>query len=556
MKNILVGVSWPYSNGPLHIGHLAGQYIVADVFARYNRMIGNKVLMVSGSDMHGTPITVNAEKKNIPVVEFVEQNHAAFLEVFKKLDIAFDLFTNTHTENHKIVVQNLIEVLDQQGFLLRQDVEQFYDEKAGRFLVDRYIEGTCPHCGYSPARGDQCDNCGHVLTPEELIDPKSKLTGETPIRKHSEHLFFDLSKFQKQLEQYIDTKEFWRKNTVEFSKAWLKEGLRPRAMSRDLDWGVPIHIQGFEDKVVYVWFEAVVGYLSAAIEWANNKNEPSSWEEFWKSAESEHYYFIAKDNIPFHSLFWPAQLLAYNEKYKSGALQNALPGETQNSPLLLPHNVVANMFLNIRGEKMSKSKGTFITADELLESYPKELIRYFFVRYAPENHDIDFMWEDIKTLNNNELVATFGNFIYRVMSYYDKRFGSEIVQNPVEDSIKDAVQKAFEEVGTSLSNTEFTNAINRVLALAQFGNQYLNEKEPWKIKDDTEALTVMTNALYIVYNLATLIAPFIPSTSDSLNSMFEKKGISTEWQAQDLPIGRIENIKPLIQKIEDTEAKE
>ncbi|WKZ30592.1 MAG: methionine--tRNA ligase [Candidatus Dojkabacteria bacterium] len=552
-KKILIGVSWPYSNGPMHIGHLAGQNIVCDVFARFHRMKGNDVLMVSGSDTHGTPITVKAEEKGIPIEEFWRENHKNFLEIFKTLQVSFDLFTDTHTENHKEVTQNFIRILDEKGYLLRKETEQFYDEKAQRFLVDRYIEGKCPYCGYIPARGDQCDSCGHVLTPEELIDPVSKLTGTTPVMRKSEHLFFDLSKLQKPLESYIKDKTYWRKNTLEFSKAWLKEGLEPRAMSRDIDWGVPVPIEGFTNKVVYVWFEAVIGYLSAAIEWAKNNGTPSAWESFWKDDTAEHYYFIAKDNIPFHSLFWPAQLIAYNSKYTGSELQSPLPGEETNRELKLPYNVVANMFLNIRGEKMSKSKGTFITAQELIDTFSPELVRYFFVRYAPENHDIDFEWKDLITLNNNELVATFGNFVYRVLSYAQKRFGDSFEFTAIDPAVEQKIVRTFEKVGTLLENVSFASAIQEVMALAQFGNQYLNEHEPWKITDNAEAKDKVSQAVAVVYALRTLIGPFIPSVTEKLSITFgEQNEVAWNWSGLPKSV-TLKEVTPLVKKVESEE---
>jgi len=497
-------------------------------------MKGNKVLMVSGSDMHGTPITVKAEEKGVSEEEFVKEHHENFLKMFAALDIQFDLFTTTHTENHKEVTQNFVRVLEENGFLLRQESEQYYDEKLQRFLVDRYVEGKCPHCGYIPARGDQCDNCGHVLTPTELIDPKSKLSGTTPVLRKATHLYFDLPKLQSQLETYIESHPEWRKNTYEFSKAWLKEGMQPRAITRDMHWGITAPIEGFTDKVVYVWFEAVIGYLSAAIEWAKNTGE--SWEDFWKGADSEHYYFIGKDNIPFHSLFWPAQLMAYNEKYKSSVLTQPLPIETRNDPLKLPYNVVANMYLNIRGEKMSKSKGTFITAQEMVEQFSPELVRYFFIRYAPETKDLDFEWEDLKTLNNNELVATFGNFVYRVLSYYQKRFGTDYaVIEDKQNEIWVEISKAFNDIDSALSNTQFTKGITAVLALAQYGNQRLTQIEPWKIKDDAVVKPFMSEMLTIVIALGVLMYPFIPSIGRNIIKQVgfsegEIKDITGKWQ--------------------------
>ncbi len=520
MKHVLIGVSWPYANGPMHIGHLAGQNIVCDVFARYNRIKGNAVAMVSGSDMHGTPITVKAEEKGIPVEQFIEQNHASFVEIFEKLSIKFDLFTKTRTENHKEVSQNFISVLNDQGFLTRKKSNQFYDTEKNQFLADRYIEGNCPHCDYFPARGDQCDKCGHVLTPEELKNPVSKLSNSTPVLRETEELYFDMSKLQSELEKYIEDKSFWRKNTYEFTKAWLKEGLKEKPISRDIGWGIPIPVKDFESKVIYVWFEAVIGYLSATIEWAKNKGNPSEWEDFWKNESSEHYYFIAKDNIPFHSLFWPAQLLAYNTKYaENKEISRPLPGETLNKKLQLPTNVVANMYLNIKGEKMSKSKGTFILAKDLLEQYSPELVRYFFVRYAPENHDIDFEENDIKTLNNNELVATLGNYIYRVLSYIKTQQEGVVYKSELDKEVDVAITNTFAETDKLLGNVVFSGSIMEVMRLAQFGNQYINTAAPWKSTDEDQKKKTLYNAVAIVRALQLLLRPYIPSLSENIARM-------------------------------------
>ena len=519
MKHILIGVSWPYTNGPMHIGHLAGQNIVCDVFARYHRIAGNKVAMVSGSDMHGTPITIKAEQLGIPVEEFVENNHNAFVEIFRRLDIKFDLFTKTRTENHKEVAKNFVSVLNDQGYLVKKTSTQYYDVEKNQFLADRYIEGTCPYCDYSPARGDQCDKCGHVLSPEELKNPVSKLSNSTPILKETEELYFDMAKLQGELEKYVSDKTFWRKNTLEFTKAWLKEGLKAKPISRDIDWGIKIPIDDFSKKVIYVWFEAVIGYLSATIEWASMQKNTSEWEDFWKNPEAESYYFIGKDNIPFHSLFWPAQLLAYNTKYGEEPLKRPLPNEKINAPLNLPTNVVANMYLNIKGEKMSKSKGTLILAKDLIDQYSPELVRYFFVRYAPENHDIDFNIEDIKTLNNNELVATLGNYIYRVLSYVKTKNESKIVQGALDPEVKKHIDTCFETAGKQLHDVSFASSIMEVMNLAQYGNQYFNNAAPWK-KDNTDDVNAtLFNATSIVRALQLLLRPFIPALSEKVAHM-------------------------------------
>lgn len=521
MKHVLIGVSWPYTNGPMHVGHLAGQNIVCDVFARFHRILGNTVAMVSGSDMHGTPITIKAEEKGVPVEEFVETNHQAFIEIFSKLSIKFDLFTKTRTENHKTVARNFITVLHEQGFLERKTSTQYYDAEKKQFLADRYIEGNCPHCDYFPARGDQCDKCGHVLTPEELKNPISKLSNSTPILKETEELYFDMSKLQKDLEDYLANKSYWRKQTYSLSQAWLKEGLRAKPISRDIGWGISLPLKDFERKVIYVWFEAVIGYLSATIEWSLQQENPSTWEDFWKNPHAEHYYFIAKDNIPFHSLFWPAQLLAYNSKYSSGedSILHPLPGETKKSALNLPYNVVANLFLNIKGEKMSKSKGTLILAEDLLKEYSPELIRYFFVRYAPENHDIDFEIKDLPVLNNNELVATLGNYVYRVASYAKTKLQGTVSTQITNSTVSQRITETFEKTQQLLEHVTFSQALQEVMSLAQFGNQYFNDAAPWKDKDLETQRAIVSNALGIVRALQLLLRPFIPTLSEKIALM-------------------------------------
>lgn len=545
MKHILIGVSWPYTNGPMHVGHLAGQNIVCDVFARFHRIMGNKVAMVSGSDMHGTPITIKAEEKGIPVEQFVEDNHKAFLEIFEKLSIKFDLFTKTRTENHKIVAQNFITVLEEQGFLLRKKTTQYFDTEKQQFLADRYIEGNCPHCDYFPARGDQCDKCGHVLTPEELKNPVSKLSQSTPILKETEELYFDMGKLQAQLEKYVEDKTYWRKSTLEFTKAWLKEGLKEKPISRDMGWGIPLPIKDFEKKVIYVWFEAVMGYLSAPIELAAIKGNASEWEDYWKGDDAEHYYFIAKDNIPFHSLFWPAQILAYNTKYQKDTLTNTLPGEQQLKPLKLPTNVVANMFLNIRGEKMSKSKGTLILAKDLLQDYSPELVRYFFVRYAPENHDIDFVLDDLKTLNNNELVATLGNYIYRVLSYVKTKNEGKVTGGPLNKEVEEAIHNTFSSTKEMLQNVSFSASLMEIMKLAQFGNQYFNNAAPWKDTDEKKTNGTLRNAVAIVRALQLLLRPFIPSLSQKIANMLQTESLMEEpntWEFRPLSLQEIHTI--------------
>ncbi len=382
-NKIFIGVSWPYASGKIHLGHLAGQNITCDVFARYHRLKGNSVLMVSGSDSHGTPILFKAEELGITPQKLVEDSHKQILNTFKNLSLLYENYTSTTTENHKKVVQNIFLVLKERGYLYTQKSEQYFDEKANKFLPDRYVRGTCPKCGAINARGDECPECGEFLSPQDLIDPYSTLSDTKPILKETEHFYLDLKKLEPKIKEWVDNNsEIWRKWVREFSKGWIKEGLKPREVTRDMKFGIPVPVEGWEDKVIYVWIEAVVGYLSASIEWAEKKGNPSSWEEFWKDSKCKHYYFIAGGNTPFHTIIWPAELLAYSEKYSDDSLweKYKLPGETQREKLNLPYDVPSNKMLLSKGKKMSKGDGTGMDADSLLKKYNSDLIRFFFVR--------------------------------------------------------------------------------------------------------------------------------------------------------------------------------
>ncbi len=536
-EKIFIGVSWPYANGPLHLGHLAGQHIVVDVFSRYHRLAGNQVLMVSGSDMHGTPITVKAEKEGVSPYDFAMRNHKEFLKVFKQLDLYYDLYTHTHTKNHFKVVQTLTKVLYKLGFLIKKKTKQFYDPYRKQFLLDRYVEGTCPYCGYNAARGDQCDKCGSVLTPTELINPISKLSDKKPVLKETTDLYFDLPRFERYIKFFLKDKNFWRTHTLALTKAWLRQGLKPRPITRDLEWGIPVPIKGFENKVIYVWFEAVIGYLSASILWAKKKGDPSAWEQFWKDPAAKHYYFIAKDNIPFHTIFWPAQIIGFNFKYKNKLCDPGftLDGETSCEPLNLPYNVVANNYLNIKGEKMSKSRGTFITAKELLDQYSPELVRFFFVRYAPENHDLDFDIQMLKSVNNNELVATIGNLIYRVLAFAYKNYG-QVPHASIPEQKLNAIRKAVVDIGQDIKDTKFASAALRVIKLAQKGNQWFNAAAPWKAPKSAKAKAGVRTAIEVIEGLRVVFQAMIPSLSVKTERSFAYK-FDKMWTFKPIPAG-------------------
>ncbi len=532
-EKIFIGVSWPYASGKIHLGHLAGQNIACDVFARYHRLKGNKVLMVSGSDSHGTPILFKAEELGISPEELVKESHKGILETFKKLSLIYENYTTTTTSNHKEVVQNIFLVLKELGYLYTQKSKQYYDEKVEKFLPDRYVRGICPVCSAPNARGDECPECGEFLKPEDLIEPYSTLSDTVPVLKETEHFYLDLKKLEPKISKWIDgNSSHWRKWVREFSKGWIKEGLIPREVTRDMKFGIPVPVEGWEDKVIYVWIEAVVGYLSAAIEWAKKIDKPSEWEEFWKDPKCKHYYFIAGGNTLFHTIIWPAELLAYSEKYTDDSLweKYKLPGETKREKLNLPYDVPSNKMLLSKGKKMSKGDNVGLSADELLEKYSSDLIRFFFVRYAPENHDREFEWKDLIDCNNNELVANIGNFINRTLTFTNSKFDNTVPNGELEKEVKESIDTAFENIGKHIEACEFVKASEALLHFSSFANKYFNDKAPWiSYKENIpDCENTIYNSIQLVNALRILIAPFTPLSKDKLNKMLN---ISKEYDA-------------------------
>jgi methionyl-tRNA synthetase len=523
-NKIFIGVSWPYASGKIHLGHLAGQNIACDVFARYHRLKGNKVLMVSGSDSHGTPILFKAEELGITPEKLVEDSHKDILNTFKKLSLIYENYTSTTTENHKEVVQNIFLVLKERGYLYPQKSKQYFDEKVNKFLPDRYVRGTCPVCGAVNARGDECPECGKFLTPEELLEPYSTLSDSKPVLKETEHFYLDLKRLEPQLKEWIDeNSDVWRKWVREFSKGWIKDGLQPREVTRDMKFGIPVPVKGWEDKVIYVWIEAVVGYLSASIEWAKNLGNPSGWEEFWKDPNCKHYYFIAGGNTPFHTIIWPAELLAYSEKCKDDTLweKYKLPGESKRERLNLPYDVPSNKMLLNKGKKMSKGDGTGMDVDSLLEKYNSDLIRFFFVRYAPENHDREFEWKDLIDCNNNELVANLGNFINRTLSFLNSKFENTVPDGQLELSVEESIKNTFNEIGNHINSCEFVKSTDALLKFGDFCNKYFNDKAPWvSYKENIkECENTIYNSVQLVNALRVLIKPYLPKSSIKLSEI-------------------------------------
>lgn len=523
-ENILVCTAWPYANGSLHIGHLAGAYLPPDIFARYHRLKGNKVLMVSGSDSHGTPITLRADAEGVSPLEVFERFHADFLETYQHIGITYDLFTHTDTENHYRVSQDIFTACLDNGYLYKHTELQFYSETEGRFLADRYIEGTCPKCGFESARGDQCDNCKSLLDPTELINPRSKNDGSIPVLRETEHFYLDLAKLNDDILTYLSQdKDYWRPNVINFSLQYVKDGLRGRAITRDIKWGIPLPLEGYDEKRLYVWFEAVIGYFSASIEWAANQGDPEKWKDWWYDPQAKTYYFIGKDNIPFHAVIWPAELIATGRH---------LYEEDTSKFLNLPYDVPANEYLNMEGEKLSTSRNWAIWAPDLLERYDPDAVRFYLTAIAPETRDTDFTFEDFIRRNNDELVAAWGNLVNRVLGFAYKRFNGQIPAigpdglDEADQQILSDVEAGFETVGELLAAVKLRAALEETMRLTRLTNAYLNDKAPWKaIKEDpAQAGTSIYVTLKVIDNLKILFAPFLPHTSQQLHEYLGYEG--------------------------------
>ena len=523
---IHVSVAWPYANGDLHIGHLAGAYLPADIFARYHRLQGNRVLMVSGSDSHGTPITVEADKRGVTALEVFEQYHERFLQTQRKIGISYDLFTHTDTENHHRVAQDIFTLLLERGFLYKEKQTLLYSEADKRFLPDRYVEGVCYICGYDGARGDQCDNCGNLMDAVQLIDPRSRNNPEDKlIRRESEHYFLNLGKFTDEILEYLAKHEHhWRPNVSRFSQNFVKDGLRGRPITRDIDWGVRVPLDGWEDKRLYVWFDAVMGYLTASIEWARNTGDPDAWKHWWYNPQAQIYNFIGKDNIPFHTIIWPAELFGIDGIYNDDD-----PVHGENS-LQLPYDVPANEFMNIEGQQFSTSRNWAVWLPDLLERYQADAVRFYVARAMPERQDSDFSWEGFLARVNNELLAAWGNLVNRMLGFAWKRFDGAV---PVVDELTAADQAiiaktaaGFESVGELLEAVRLKDALEETLGLAREVNGWLNEREPWKVikADRADAASSVYAALRCIDNLKILFAPFTPFSSQQVHEMLGYDG--------------------------------
>lgn len=531
-KSILVCVAWPYANGPRHIGHVAGFGVPSDVFARYQRMAGNNVLMVSGTDEHGTPLLVQADKEGVSVKELADRYNEQIVHDLAGLGLSYDLFTRTSTRNHYAVVQQLFKGLYANGYMIKEKTQGAISPSNGRTLPDRYIEGTCPICGATDARGDQCDTCGNQLDPADLINPVSKINGETPKFVETEHFMLDLPALHDALKTWLSTREKWRPNVLKFSLNLL-EDMRPRAMTRDIDWGIPIPVEDWQDnpsKKLYVWFDAVVGYLSASIEWAERSGNPDAWKTFWQDPETASYYFMGKDNITFHSQIWPAELLGYAGKGSHGGQEHEL------GTLNLPTEVVSSEFLTMSGSKFSSSKGVVIYVKDFLKEFGADPLRYFIAVAGPENNDTDFTWDEFVRRVNNELANGWGNLVNRTVSMAHKNFGE--VPEPgelaeVDEKILELAESTFVSAGKDLAEAHFKSAITKIMHVVGETNAYIADQEPWKLAKDpdqrTRLATVLWTALQVVSDCNAMLTPFLPHTAQKVHETLGRTGV---WAAE------------------------
>ena len=579
---ILVAVAWPYANGDLHAGHFAGCLLPADIFGRFHRLRGNDVLYISGSDAHGTPITLEAAKTAKRPEEVFLHFHGRFLQTLYDLNLNFDLFTHTHTANHQEVAQTIFRSLYENGYIFAAPQRLLYSTRDERFLPDRYVEGTCPHCGDSDARGDQCEACGAVLNGVELLeprhagDPPGQLVPQLEIRE-TEHLFLDLPALATQLKHYLDTETtHWRANVRNFTRTFVANGLKPRPISRDLDWGIPVPLSGWEEKKLYIWFENIIGYLSASIEWARLSGDPTAWERWWYTPEGRSYYFLGKDNIPFHTIFWPAELLG------TGRYPTSRAAATLN----LPYDVPANEYLSVEKRALSKSRRWAVWLPDLVERYDVDAIRYNFAATLPETRDGDFTWEAFVKRNNGELVAKWGNLAYRVLSFAYKHWHG-VIPTPgplthADNALLAAIESGFAQVTTLLDAVQIRPALQEILRLAGEVNGYL-DRAPWfgVIKHDkATAATTVYVALKAIDTLNTLLAPYLPNSSQAIREQlgyngqlfgrkfiesvgdendrhdvlrYERNGAAGSWLPSSLPPGQqLQHPHPLFQRFDES----
>ena len=514
MKNkYLVTAALPYANGFLHLGHIAGAYLPADIYVRFRRLCNDEIIFVCGSDEHGTAIEISAMKEKTTPKEIIDRFHFANKKAFEDLGLSFDIYSRTSHKIHHKTSQEFFLNLYNKGILLQKSEKQLYSEKDKRFLADRFVEGTCPICGYEEARGDQCENCGSNLSPLELKNPKSKISGDTPVVKEAKNFYFPLEKFQAQLEDWIKAKTNWKANVKNYCEGWFKTGLKDRAITRDLEWGVKVPLKEYEGKVIYVWFEAPIGYISITKELFEERGTPEKWKDYWFGKDVKMVHFIGKDNIIFHAIVFPAMLMAHGE-------------------YILADNVPANEFLNLEGGKLSKSKGHGILVQDIVKDINPDVVRYTLASNLPENKDADFSWDDFQTKNNNELAAILGNFINRTVVFAKSKFDNKIPdRHSNSDDILSTMKEQSKVVAECIENYRFRDAVNETMNAIRAANKYFNDSEPWKvIKENKEKCAeIINNCLQICYSIAIIISPILPFTSERILKILNADKTDFAW---------------------------
>lgn len=530
-ERILVTAALPYANGKIHLGHLAGAYLPADIYVRYQRSMKRDVLFICGSDEHGVAITISAEQEKTTPRAIVDRYHALNKTAFEKFGMSFDNYSRTSLALHHETAREFFSVLHSAGVLKEKKEKQFFDARAGMFLPDRYVEGTCPVCSSPEARGDQCEKCGTFLNPTELIDPKSKVSGETPVMKETTHWYFPLGEFQTRLKQYVEERnkqDGWKDNVLRYCESWFKEGLTDRAVTRDLRWGVQVPLKGYEDKVIYVWFDAVLGYVSSTKEWATRIGKPGKWKEYWCDDATKYVAFIGKDNVVFHCIVFPAMIMAWND--------------AGNPKYVLPENVPANEFLNFEGQKFSKSRGWGIDVDEFLAEFPADALRYTLTMNLPEYRDADFYWKDFQARVNNELADILGNFVNRTVTFAHQNFGGKVPATPnfekvytrgegsTDDALMNQLVSTRDAASAFFESYRFRDGALEIMNLARFANKYFNDNAPWKaLKENPDRCAQTINlCLQVVRALAILIEPVIPFTAGSIWKILNLEGSPLE----------------------------
>jgi len=543
-KRILVTSALTYANGETHLGHIAGSILPADMYVRYCRLAGYDVIYICGSDEYGTAIEMSAIKEGVTPKEIIDKYHFINKKAYEDLGMSFDIYSRTSTDIHKKTSQDFFKVLYDKGLLYQKTEKQLYSEKEKRFLADRFVIGTCPVCGYEEARGDECENCGSALSPLELKNPRSKITGDTPVVKESTHYYFPLSKYQEQLDKWISGKTDWKPNVVNYCKGWFKTGLQDRAITRDLDWGVPVPVENSEGKVIYVWFEAPIGYISNTIELFQNSGNPDKWKEYWQSNDTKLVHFLGKDNIIFHAIFFPAMLMAHED-------------------FVLAENVPANEFMNLEGSKQSKSKGHAIYVKDVLEKFNPDSIRYTIATNMPENKDTDFYWSDLQAKNNNELGAILGNFVNRTFVFAEKYFDGAVPEageyQEIDKNLINSIKSYSSSIASYYENYKFKDAVSETMNLVRDANKYFNDTEPWKaIKEDKARCgTIINTCLQLCRSFAILFNPVLPFSCETLLRMLNISGEGLTWaSAADIALTaghKLNKPEILFRKIEDTE---